>query len=242
MKFPLPILILAKGLADAIAPARCISCLHEGTWYCQTCRTLPMPHTLTCVICKQERFHGTTCTSCIEDTPLTGLVSAGTYSDKALQRGIEWLKFKGVRPIADILAALLIPRLSSIAPYSELSRSAALIPLPLHPQREKSRGFNQSKDIATAMGRICNIPVLDLLTRDVATSSQATLPHLLRAENMQSAFSRAISNKEYETVVHTRPILILVDDVCTTSTTLSSAAQALSYTDIRIWGAVVARG
>lgn len=242
MRPPTPILTLADGLKNALAPARCISCLWEGTWYCQRCRAIPTPHVLTCVACKQERFHGTTCTSCAEDTPLVGLVSAGTYSNQALQRGIEWLKFKGVRPVADILAALLVPRLSSIAPFSELTRSATLIPLPLHRQRQKSRGFNQSEDIASAIGRICDIPVLNLLTRDIATSSQATLPHRLRAENMQSAFSRTISDIGYAELVRTRPIIILVDDVCTTSTTLSSAANALSYPGIRTWGAVVARG
>ncbi len=243
-KLKLPSLIeLAEGLKDALAPARCIQCLIEGTWYCGLCRASTPPHVLTCIICKQERPRGATCVLCREETSVTGIVSAGTYSNQALQRGIEWLKFKGIRPLADILGALLIPRIASIAPLTYLANNAILVPLPLHAWRQRTRGFNQSEDIANAIGRICDIQVAHILERIAATSSQANLPHTLRAKNMKDAFSLAISQREYANLVQKKQIIIIVDDVATTGSTLSSAASALpEVSGVQIWGAVVARG
>lgn len=240
---PLSLIELAEGLKDALAPARCIQCLIEGTWYCGLCRNSTPPHVLTCIICKQERPAGRTCVLCREETSITGIVSAGAYSNQPLQRGIEWLKFKGIRPLAEILGALLIPRIASIAPLEYLAKHAVLVPLPLHTWRKRTRGFNQSEDIANAIGRICTIQVAHILKRTAATSSQANLPHTLRAQNMENAFSLAISKQEYIHLIQKKPNIIIIDDVATTGSTLSSAACALpSIPGMQIWGAVVARG
>lgn len=234
---------LGEGLKDALAPARCIQCLVEGTWFCAECRALTPPHILTCIVCTQERPRCSTCVSCREETLLTGVISAGAYSNQALQRGIEWLKFKGIRPLAEVLGALLIPRIIAIAPLEELADKAVLIPLPLHARRLRTRGFNQSEDIAYVIGRMCDIEVASILDRTAATPSQAHLPHDLRSVNMENAFSLAISAKEYERLAQKKPYMIIVDDVATTGATLSSAASALPHIpDVQIWGAVVARG
>ena len=201
------------------------------------------PHVLTCIICKEERFRGTTCSACREETALTGIVSVGAYSNQALQRGIEWLKFKGIRPLAEILGALLIPRIVAIAPIQELSEHAVLIPIPLHPWRKRTRGFNQSEDIAHAIGRICNIQVAPLLERTTATSSQANLPHKLRAQNIKDAFALTVSNEECIRFLRKKPIVIIIDDVSTSGATLSSAASAFPrIPGVQLWGAVVAKG
>ncbi len=243
MRIPLPVIELLEGFKDSLAPARCIQCFVEGTWYCKTCRLLGPPHVLTCIICKQERPRGTTCITCREDTLLTGIISAGMYSNQTLQRGIEWLKFKGVRSLAEILAGFLVPKFPHIAPIEDLANRAILVPLPLHARRQQRRGFNQSEDIAHAIGRICDITVAPILERRSATASQANLPHHLRAMNMDHAFSLSIPEEEYVSLVQKKPIIIIVDDVSTTGTTLSSAASALLKTpDVQIWGAVVARG
>lgn len=234
---------LATGLRDTIAPARCINCLTEGTWYCALCRTHTPPHLLRCIGCKNERLRGTTCPECTEDTPLAGFISAREYSDHCIQRGIEWLKFKGVRPLADILAGLLIPKLSAIAPLDYLRTHAIAIPIPLHHKRMRERTFNQSEDIANVLGTICSLEVRHLLVRTTATMSQAHLPHDLRMQNTENAFTLAVSEKEYIQLTKTKPILIIIDDVSTTGATLISAAKALPIqSSVQIWGAAIARG
>lgn len=180
---------------------------------------------------------------CSEDVPLKGFVSAREYSNHSIQRGIEWLKFKGVRPIADILAGLLIPKLSAIAPLDELSKRALLVPLPLHPTRLRERGFNQSEDIADAIGNLCSIEVRHLLTRTAATTSQARLPHALRMQNMENAFSLSVSEEEYRSITHAKPLVILLDDVSTSGATLISAASTFPpQPQVALWGAAIARG
>ena len=243
MKLQHSIVSLAEGLKDALAPSRCISCLTEGTWYCSACRALPSPHILQCIGCKTEHPRGKTCRACREEVPLTGCISARSYSDQAIQRGIEWLKFKGVRPISEILGGLLIPGLTAIAPLPDLAKQAVLVPIPLHASRQRARGFNQSEDIAHAISSITSIPVARILTKPHATASQARLPHTLRQENIEHAFSLHISEQAYTVLTNERPYIILVDDVSTTGATIISAAHAFpTLPHVQLWGAAVARG
>ncbi len=230
-------------LVDAFAPARCIDCCCEGTWYCATCRKNAPLAFQSCIGCKVSRPRGTTCLSCREDIPLTGVISAGAYTNHALQRGIEWLKFKGIRPIADIFAGVMIPHLPLIASLDELSSNAILVPIPLHRRKYRQRGFNQSEDIARAISSICSIEVAPLLIRKKATHSQAKLPHDARPQNVKDAFALACSEEECKNLVTKKPIVILLDDVATTGSTLIAAAHALpNIPDTKIWCATVARG
>lgn len=186
---------------------------------------------------------GRTCSDCAGDIPLTGCISVREYSDHSLQRGIEWLKFKGVRPLAEILAGLLIPKLTAIAPIDVLAKRAIIVPVPLHKKRLLHRGFNQSEDIAHCISAICGVEVQNILIRSTATASQAHLPHEFRTQNMHNAFQLSILAHEYEQLIRSKPIIIILDDVSTTGATLISAAKALPpHKDVQIWGAAIARG
>lgn len=219
-----------QALQRLIAPARCMNCLREGTWLCRECAVnLPDIPAL--------RFE--------KGAPLLGIVSAGSYGSEYLRRGIGWLKFRGVQELAPVLASLLVPKLSAIAPVAQLQKEAVLIPIPLHKRRLRQRGFNQSLAIAQTLSAQTGIPVADILTRKRATLAQAMLPHELRAENVEDAFqlkdpstgSGSIKSK----------YLLLIDDVSTTGSTLLAAAFTFAETTVdkqtkQIWGVTVARG
>lgn len=124
-----------------------------------------------------------------------------------------------------------------------LAKHAILVPIPLHPKRYRTRGFNQSEDIARAIGALCSIEVSLLLVRSRATHSQARLPHELRSDNVDRAFSLAIPEDAYTRRIAEKPIIILVDDVSTTGSTLVSASSALpAVPQAAVWGAVIAQG
>ena len=96
-----------------------------------------------------------------------------------------------------------------------------MIPLPLHPQRQRQRGYNQAELLAKEMAGALDRPVVPAaLRRSRATLPQAKLSATARLTNIADAF---VADPE---LVSDQQIL-LIDDVCTTGATLASATQAL---------------
>lgn len=231
---------LVQECITLLAPARCMRCLREDTWHCDVCRALYRPHTQSCVVCEEIHPSGRTCASCVDDTPLTGLLSAAPYTAPYIRRSIGWLKFKSIKGIAPSLALLTTPLLPRIAPLSVLQQHGLLVSIPLHTKRIRQRGFNQAAEISGAISNLTNIPTQALLTRSRHTHAQARLPKELRKENMEDAFG-VIGAIPKET-----KYILLIDDVTTSGTTLSVAASTIqkNLPDFsgQIWGMSVARG
>jgi ComF family protein len=95
-----------------------------------------------------------------------------------------------------------------------------VVPVPLHPARRRERGYNQARLLAAEVGRHSGVPVLDGLDRVRATPSQTRLGERERAENLRASF-RARPG------VARGKRLLLVDDVCTTGSTLRHCRDAL---------------
>jgi ComF family protein len=97
-----------------------------------------------------------------------------------------------------------------------------LVPVPLHPRRQRERGFNQSEHIARALGRRTGLPVLArTLVRRRDTPPQTGLTAAQRRQNVSGAFAaRASSTLQGRTV-------ILIDDVLTTGATVRACGAAL---------------
>ncbi len=106
---------------------------------------------------------------------------------------------------------------------AQAQRCDWIIPVALHPERQKERGFNQASVFAQALlpdhPRIRN----DLLTRIKNTDAQATLPRDTRIHNLRGAFIAAPLTANL--LKGSR--VTLIDDVTTTTATISAAANAL---------------
>lgn len=233
--------ILRQSAVTLFAPPRCLLCLGAGTWLCYSCQqtVARVTYSAPCIGCHTvTAARGLTCNRCRHKTSLQGVQSVGPYTTYWLQRGVHWLKFRGIRDVAPTLAYTMTWRLPLIAPLSQLQQQALFVPIPLHPRRRRHRGYNQSEDLARYLSTLTAIPYLPPLLRRVrSTWSQALLPTELRSHNMADVF---VSD---EPLPVDRSLIILVDDVTTSGSTLSAAAAALPHhRDRQVWGLTVARG
>jgi ComF family protein len=133
------------------------------------------------------------------------------------------------------LANLLV---REAAPVLRTARWDGLVPIPLHPTREREREFNQARQMAAHLSRATAIPLRpDLLQRTVFTPTQTKLTREKRADNVRNAFAL----RRREDLRGQR--FVLVDDVLTTGATASACAAALRRAGadaVCVW--TVARG
>jgi predicted amidophosphoribosyltransferase len=107
--------------------------------------------------------------------------------------------------------------------------------VPVHATRRRQRGYNQAELLATEMGRLTGLPVLDLLQRHRPTVRQHGLGRAARRHNMRAAL-------DVRGAAEVPEVAILVDDILTTSATLEACAETLRrHGAIRVFGFAVAR-
>lgn len=99
-----------------------------------------------------------------------------------------------------------------------LTGADVVVPVPLHRSRERTRGFNQARALATHLG----LPLMDALARSRRTAVQADLPAAGRHANVQGAFVLKVPSSALDGA-----IVVLVDDVSTTGATLNACAAPL---------------
>jgi ComF family protein len=144
--------------------------------------------------------------------------SAADY-EGALRRIIHAFKYDGRRSLAAPLGALV-----KDAGAASLARAACVVPVPLHLLRRMRRGFNQASDLARTLGP----PVVHALRRTRATPPQERLRAAARRRNVREAFAvaRWISPATRSRAIEDQ-VVVLVDDVRTTGSTLDACAIAL---------------
>lgn len=105
------------------------------------------------------------------------------------------------------------------------------MPIPLHPRRQRVRGFNQASLLAKSIAERLSIPVdAHSITRIAATAPQVSLTAQHRRANVENIFSL-----RDQKVIRGNTI-ILVDDVKTTGATLEQAARILKKAGAKeIW-------
>lgn len=150
--------------------------------------------------------------------------SAGLYAG-ALRHIVHAFKYEGRRTLGGRLSVLMREAGAEV-----LSDASCVIPVPLHPWRRLTRGFNQSADLAACLDR----PVVHALWRTRATAPQTGLTAATRRRNVRGAFSMSpmLSPRVRRTMLAGQ-IVVLVDDVRTTGATLDACAQVLKEAGVR---------
>jgi ComF family protein len=150
--------------------------------------------------------------------------------DYLLQR----LKFHRRLEVAPLLGALLAEGL----PARGTALPEVLLPVPLHPQRLRERGYNQSLELARVLSRRLAIPVqTGLCVRTRATAPQTALDGVERRRNLRGAFvmqGEAIPSQ-----------VAIIDDVVTTGATVHELARTLrraGVARVEVWACARAGG
>jgi len=195
---------------------RCAVCqIHCYQALCSGCQSLFQAPLNPCQICAKPLTQAEgICGECRSDPPnFSQTICAAIYAPP-VSLWVQQLKFGDRLDRASIMAEALLEPISSIGP------NIPIIPVPLHPKRLKSRGYNQAYEIAKIIAKQQNRPLLaDALIRTKHTAMQAELHEKQRAANVRAAFQ--VENPiNYEAV-------IVLDDVMTTGQTLRSVANCL---------------
>ena len=136
-----------------------------------------------------------------------------------LQHLLHQLKYKGNCEVGIKMGILFGYDLLQSPPYQNID---AIIPVPLHPKKEKKRGYNQSAEICKGLADSMNRPVISgNLVKEVHTSSQTRKGRFERWENVSGIF--IVKNESLLAGKH----LLLVDDVVTTGATLEACCEPL---------------
>lgn len=136
----------------------------------------------------------------------------------SVQEAVAALKYQNQRVYADFFADCMAAR------YGETLAGLGidgLVPVPVHKNRRRRRGYNQAEVLARCLGRRINRPVYpDFLRRIRDTEPQKELNDRQRLENIKSAFKIGENRIKLEQV-------LLVDDIYTTGATVEACTRVL---------------
>jgi ComF family protein len=150
-----------------------------------------------------------------------------------IRRLIHNLKYQGIREIGFELGRIYGLSLKSSGFTADID---LIIPVPLHPSRERKRGFNQSEYISRGMGDTTGLPVeLKKLVRISQSDTQTKRSRYDRWMNVEGIFS--VNNPDELKGKH----ILLIDDVITTGSTLEACAcELLKIEDVKVSVAALA--
>jgi ComF family protein len=212
--------LLAVVLAPSCAACRCpLDRPLEGV-VCRRCwdavRQFPLPLCRHCgeplAAWRMVDAETATCPRCRRSRSAIGIAGAIGPYDGPLRAIVQALKYDGRRSLAAPLASRMREAVPEVLAGVDLT-----VPVPLHPRRQRARGFNQAEDLARGLG----LPVARALRRTRPTVSQTDLPAARRHANVRGAFAVVEGSG-----IRGRCVL-LVDDVSTTGATTEACARVL---------------
>ena len=211
------------SLLDLVLPPACASCGRAGAVLCEGCvSSLDPPDPGAFVVADAGVVLG---------EALSLAVGAFAY-EGAVRRALGRLKYGGAARVAGPLAAAAHPAFDRLL---RISGPASVVPVPVHPDRRRQRGYNQAELIAARLAADAGLPLTDALERGHATERQHRLDRAARLRNLRDAIA-ARPGATAPTVA------IVVDDILTTSATLEACASALRAAGTTgVYGFTIAR-
>ncbi len=216
---------ILKIILDLIFPKFCYGCSCIGTYLCENCikNRIYVNWKQICHICEKECTKELVHKECSEQSYLDGLFFFTLY-DGPIKKMIYDVKYRYHFAILNDIVKIMANYFSS----KHLNNSVVFTSVPLHPKKERWRGFNQADILGRKIAKEQNIQYLKLINRVRYTKTQVGLGRGGRLTNLKEAFQ--ISQPALNALNSSDPSensVIIVDDVFTTGTTLNECAKIL---------------
>jgi ComF family protein len=195
-------------LLDLLLPPACAGCGDPGALFCSACRQQLRPPSN-----GRDRFMAPDAGVVVGEN-LSVALAAFAY-EGPMRRALAALKYTGASRLAPMLSDLASPTLDRIL---AIGGPATLVPVPVHRDRLAERGYNQAALLADALGRARRLGVRPALERVRPTTKQHRLNRAARLANLRGAFAAA---------GRVPLVVILVDDIITTTATLEACSTVL---------------
>jgi len=229
------VISLRQSLLRFFLPWACAGCRGalaspEDPGFCGQCwLAIPRIQGIICQECGIPlKNGGNVCYTCRQSRPPL-LIRAATEYRSVVPPAIHRFKYAGRRTLVQSFGALLRYAWDH---FPELHDIQGIIPVPLYPKNERIRGFNQAELLARHFAADIGRPMLPLLLRTRKTLSQIELNRSERRDNVRSAFALQALTEDKREILRGRSFL-LMDDVCTTASTLGECAKVLYGAGIR---------
>ncbi len=221
---------LIEGMLDGLFPPRCPICgqvpKEDGVLACSACKKgLSYIGPPICLVCGVSlKRESALCTSCLDQTHIFDRnLSVWEYSTP-MKRSLYALKYNNKREYARFYGQEAVRKYGACFAAWGVE---AIIPIPLHKSRQRSRGYNQAACFGKEVAKGISIPFRkDLLLRGKETAPQKALSVGERSGNLHQAFYTKKEKIAYERV-------LLVDDIYTTGSTLDQGALVLKEAGVK---------
>lgn len=206
--------LIPQWLIEVVFPRFCVGCSRIGVWWCHNCHN-------------QTEFLHTPLDFLSDDSFLDEVWAAVNHKPPASSL-VTKLKYNSVKELSTTIAKIMYMSLP-------LPSVDVVTAVPLHPKRQRERGFNQAAEIVRQVAGFWKIPYIPLLLRTEHTSAQAKIKSRQdRRSRLRSAFEPSPwlmqkANKHENTIKS----VMIIDDVVTTGSTLESCAAVLKQAGIK---------
>ena len=233
---------------ELIFPKKCVICGKFNAsdfsgYLCKKClTTIPINHNFECIGCKKQTSIGKTCNSCIKTNGIDQLLVVADYKNKTLIKLIKLFKYRFIKELGFplfLLTKKYLIQLAKTKKFNFLEEDPLILSIPLNTRRLNWRGFNQSDILACLLADNFHLEKGgNIISRTGKSKPQAEIKEKDdRLNNLRGLFKVIRADK-----IAGRNIL-LIDDVCTTGTTLNECAKILKENGVKkVIGLVVARG
>lgn len=222
--------LIKQKFADTFYPKhiKCICCkseLNKQNVYdiCEKCYSnLPFLRHNLCIRCglKFDKQGSGTCLNCKANNFYFELARSALNFEQGVVKIIHKFKYAKYKFLAQPLSYLLYDTL-----LIQDWKLDAICYVPLHNNREKQRGYNQSRELANCLSSLTNLPILHNISRIKDTPTQTKLSRKQRQENVKDCFK--ISDKNSVKNLN----ILLIDDVFTTGSTTNEISKILKQAD-----------